>query len=85
MRALQAHRFNHLSQEFSGATDERQTLRVFVGARTFADEYQLGFGTSVAKDNFIACSVQLAASALAKICPNHWQSVAGYFAGGFEE
>src|SRR5262249_10196633 len=34
---LEAHSFDHLCQEFSGASDEGQALRVFIGAWAFAD------------------------------------------------
>ncbi len=42
--ALQAHRFDHLRQQFSGAADKGKALGIFVAARPFAYENQVGFG-----------------------------------------
>ena len=37
-------------EQFSGATDERLALRVFVGARRLPDDHQIGPGVSHSKN-----------------------------------
>src|SRR5215472_8608434 len=64
--ALQAHGFDHLREKFSGATNKRESLGIFVGARTFSHENEFGFCVSVAEDNCVAMLVKLAARAFAK-------------------
>src|ERR1700675_4985213 len=43
---LQSHGFNHLREKFSGAADERQSLRIFVRPRTFAHKNELRSGAA---------------------------------------
>ncbi len=49
--ALQAHGLDHLVEQLPGASDERTPLLVFVRARAFADEHQLGVGIAFAEDD----------------------------------
>jgi hypothetical protein len=42
-------------------------LRVFIGARAFADEDELRLQAAVAEDNFAARAMQLATGAFAKV------------------
>src|ERR1700719_1842224 len=51
---LEAHGFDHLREQFSGAPDERQALRVFVAAWPFADKHKLSLGITIAEDEFIS-------------------------------
>src|ERR1700683_155490 len=73
--ALQTHRFDHLREQFPGAPDERQALRIFVAAWSFADKDKLSFGTAVTEDDFVPRAVQFAARALAEIVANLEQRV----------
>src|SRR5256885_16872913 len=59
--ALQAHGLNHLVQQFSCTANERQTLYVFIPPGSFANENQISFGITVAKDELGAAPVELAA------------------------
>ena len=83
--ALQAHRFDHLRQQFSGAADERQALHVFIVAGAFADKNQLGVGIAVAKNDGVSCVVEFAARAFAEIGANLEQRVVGNFVKCFEQ
>ena len=66
--APQAHGFDHVVEQLSGAADERFALLVFVGARRFADEHQLGMRIAHAEDNLLAPLLgQAAAGAVADI------------------
>ena len=82
--SLQAHRFDHLREKFSGAADERETLHVFIVAGAFADENQFGFWIAVAENNFVARFVEFAARALAEIGSNLQQRVVWNFVERFE-
>src|SRR5438445_3807130 len=82
---LQAHGFDHLGQQFSRAPDERQALRVFIGARAFADENELRLGISVAKNNFVPRAVEFAARAFTEIFADLEQRIVRNFVHGFEE
>ena len=63
--ALQAHGGDHVVEQLSGAPDERQALRVFVCARPFADEHQLGVRIAGAEDDLLAAELaQLATLAI---------------------
>ncbi len=63
--ALEAHGGDHVVEQLSGAPDERQALLVFVSARPFADEHQLGVRISGAEDDLLASQLgQLAALAV---------------------
>jgi hypothetical protein len=68
--SLQAHRFNHLREKFSGAADKRETLHVLIMAGAFADKNEFGFWIAVAEDNFIPRSVEFAARAFAEVGSN---------------
>ena len=83
--SLQAHRFDHLRQKFSGAADEGEALHVFIVAGAFADKNQFGFGIAVAEDDFVACFVKFAARAFAEIGANLEKRVAGNFVKCFEQ
>ncbi len=83
--SLQPHGFDHLRQQFSGAPDERQSLRIFIGARTFADKDEFGLGIPVAEDNLVSPLVQLASRALAKVLANPGQRVIRDFVYRFEQ
>jgi len=82
--ALQAHGFDHLVQQFSRAADKRQTLGVFIAARAFAHENELGVGISVAEDELVAATMQFAAGAIADVGENFWERIAGDLVHGFE-
>ena len=82
---VEAHRFNHLREKFSGATDKRQSLRIFIRAWAFAHKNELCFSASIAEHNFVACLVQLAARALAKIFADFQQRFACDFARTFKQ
>jgi len=82
--ALQAHGFDHLREQFSCSPDERQSLSVFIGAGAFANKNQLGFGISIAEDNFVARAVELAARALAEVFASLEQRVARNLIHGFK-
>src|SRR5215467_12267407 len=83
--ALQTHSFDHLSEKSSGAAYKGQTLRVFVGARTFSHKNQLGFGISVAEDNGLPVPMKLAASTFSQILANPQECVVDDLVGGIEE
>src|ERR1017187_4275308 len=59
--------FDHLRQQLARAADERDTLRVFIRARTFAYEDQFGLLVAHAEDDFGALFVQAAAMAIANV------------------
>ena len=73
--ALQAHGFDHLGEQFSGAAHEWEALLVFVCAGTFSDKNELSFRVAIAEDNFVASFVQLAASAWAEVFANDGQRI----------
>ena len=76
----------------SGAADEWLALLVFVGARAFSDEHQLGARVAHSKHNLFAPQlVQLAARAVAQIFANDCERLGriggsglGLGNGGFE-
>jgi hypothetical protein len=59
-----------LREKFSGAAHKRESLGIFVGARTFPHENELGFGVSVAEHDSVAMFMELAARALAEVFAN---------------
>ena len=59
--------FDHLRQQLARAAHERNTLFVFIGARTFADEHQLRLRIADAEDDLVAAFAQTAARAIADI------------------
>src|SRR5208282_4441323 len=61
--------------EFAGPADERQPLVIFVGARPLADKHELGLGTAIAKNYFVAALVQLATRAIADVFADLQQRV----------
>src|SRR5262249_2262575 len=77
---LQAHGFDHLSQQFSGAANKWKALFIFIRARTFSNEYELSLGIAVAKDDAVARLVQPAAFAIAEVFSNFEQRVVFNFA-----
>src|SRR5262249_37749371 len=83
--ALEAHGFDHLREELSGASDKGQSLCVFIGSGTLTDENQLRFPTSVAEHDLVARAVQLAARAFAEVVANLGQRFGRGRAGGVEQ
>src|SRR5262245_18853983 len=61
--ARQIHGGQHLREQLAGATDERQPLRVFVGARALADHDELLRRVAGAEDNVSSPLTQLALTA----------------------
>jgi len=75
--ALQAHRFDHLREQFPRPAHERLTLHVFVPARPFAHEYQIRFRIADTENDLRAAGVQFAACAIrADVCANPVERVA---------
>src|SRR5262249_49356820 len=68
---------DHLREQLSGAADERDALRVFIGAGAFADEHQRRFLVADAEDDFVAAFVQAAAAAIADVLYDLEQRVVG--------
>ena len=62
---LEIDRLDDLRQQLARAADERQALLVFVVARRFADEDELGVGIARAEDDVGALRSELAALAVA--------------------
>ena len=83
--ALQAHGFDHVGEKFSGTADERFAAEIFVTARAFADEHQVGVGIASAEDDLGAAFVELAAGAVADVFADSRESVACDAFNGFEE
>ena len=67
---------DHLREQLTGAPDEWDALRVFVGARAFADEHQRRTLIADTEDYLVAPFVQAAAAAIADIFENARQGVA---------
>jgi hypothetical protein len=80
--SLQAHRFDHLGEQFSSAADEGKTLCVFVTAGALTDEHEIRLGIPVAEDEFVSRAVQLAARAFAVVFADFQQGVVGDLAHG---
>jgi hypothetical protein len=59
--------FDHLREQLARTADERDALRIFVRARTFAHEDQLGLLVAHAEDDLVALFVQAAATAIADV------------------
>ena len=74
--ALQAHRFDHLREQFPGAPDKRQSLNVFIVSRAFADKHEFGARIPCAEDNLVSLLVQPAARAFAQIFPDELERIA---------
>src|SRR5205807_8581200 len=69
--AAQAHGFDHIGQQLPGAADERLALFIFISARSFANEHQIGSGIAYAENNLLASLfVQAAAGAVADVFAN---------------
>ena len=83
--ALQAHGFDHVGEKFSGTADERFAAQIFVTARAFADEHQVGVGIASAEDDLGAAFVELTAGAVADVFADSRESVACDAFNGFEE
>jgi hypothetical protein len=83
--ALQTHRLDHLVQQFPSASNERQTLRVFIRARPFSDKHELRRRIPGAEDDLVPALVQPASSAFAEIFANSLESIAFDFVSGIEE
>ena len=72
--AADAHGFDHVVEQLSGATDEGLALCVFVGSGAFADEHQVGVRIADAEDNLLAALlVKLAAGTVAEIFANEFK------------
>ena len=80
--AAQAHGVDHVVEQLAGAADERQALRVLIGARTFADEHQPRVRVAVAEDNGVAALVKRAARARAHVVANRLQGGGAIFGCG---
>src|SRR5690348_8040456 len=52
---LEAHRFDHLREQFSRAADERQSLNIFIAPRPFADETSSARGLPLPKTIVLRC------------------------------
>ena len=62
--ALESHGFDHLREQFAGAADEWLALNIFIVARAFADEDEIGFRIAHTEHELGAALVQLAARAI---------------------
>jgi hypothetical protein len=62
--------FDHLRQQLAGTADERKTLLVFIGARSFADKHEWRLLIAGSEDNRIAPFAEPAAAAIADIEPD---------------
>ena len=69
---------DHLREQLSGAPDERDALRVFIGAGAFADEHQRGLLVADAEDDLVAALVQAAAVAIADVLEDLEKGFAGW-------
>ena len=67
MPSLAAVPFDHLREQLPGAADEREALRIFIGARAFADEHQPRLFVARSEDDLVAALVQAAAFAIADV------------------
>ena len=65
--ALEPDCLDDLREQLSGAAHKRKSLQVFVAARRFTDEHQIGFGVAHAKHNLRSALVQLAPRAVADV------------------
>ncbi len=83
--ALEAHRFDHLREQFSGAPHERQSLNIFVAPRPFADEHQFRARIAAAEDNGIALLTKLASLAIPDILADYLQRIVCDALARFEE
>ena len=61
--ALKLHGYDHARQEFASLADERNALRVFVGARAFSDEHEFGGTAAIAEDRVRPSRAKRAAAA----------------------
>ncbi len=68
--ALQAHRFDHLRQKFSGSPHKRQALRVFVRAWSLSDKDEFSFRISITKDDRVPVLMKPTTRALTQIFAN---------------
>lgn len=73
--ALEAHGFNHLSEQFSGATDEGQALDVFVAAGPFPDEDKLRLSAAAAENNLVALLAKTAPLAIANVFSDAFEGI----------
>ncbi len=72
--AANAHGFDHVVEQLSGAAHEGLALRVFVGAGAFAHEHQVGARIAHAEDDLLAALlVQFAAGAVAEVFANEFE------------
>ena len=67
---LQAHSVDHVVEQLAAASNKRQSLRVFVGARALAHEQQPRVGVAIAEDDLVARLGKLAALAVADLFTN---------------
>src|SRR6185312_15917748 len=76
-----AHRGDHVVQQLTGLADKRQTARVFIRARPFADEHQLCIGITISEHDVMPPRIgQRTARAVANVGTNRNQS-GGAFCG----
>src|ERR1700686_1901840 len=68
--APQPHGFDHLRKQFPGATYKWQPLQIFIASRAFPDKKQFRLRMPIAKHNFSAPLVQLAAYAITDVFAN---------------
>src|SRR5207245_690556 len=83
--ALQAHGFDHLREELSGAPDKGKALGIFIRARSLSDKNKLGFGISVAENDGVAMLMKLAARTFAQVLANPKERVVHDFVGRIEK
>ena len=76
--AANAHGFDHVVQQLTGAAYEGLALRVFVGAGAFAHEHQFRAWIADAENDLLAALfVQFAAGAIAEVFANQFEGCDG--------
>ena len=76
--AFQAHRFNHLRQQLTGAAHKRFALGIFISAGRLADEHQTRLWIAVRVHDLRAPGTQRASGAVsADIAPDVFESFRG--------
>ena len=75
--ARQVDRFEGGIERLPGTADERNALRVFIGARAFADKDQGRFGIADSEDDLAAALMQAAAAAVADVFDDFEKRIVG--------
>ena len=73
--------FDHLREQLARAADEREPLRVFIGAGAFADKHQSRLLVARSENDLVARFVQAAARAVADVGDNLEQRILRRFDG----